>query len=60
MYILEVNNLNVYYRTIHSIKNISFEIKKGETVTLTGANGAGKTSTLHAVSGLLPLKSGEV
>ena len=60
MYILEVNDLNVYYGAIHAIKNISFEIKKGEIVTLIGANGAGKTSTLHAVSGLLPLKSGEV
>ena len=60
MYILEVNDLNVYYEAIHAIKNISFEIKKGEIVTLIGANGAGKTSTLHAVSGLLPLKSGEV
>ena len=60
MYILEVNDLNVYYEAIHAIKNISFEIKKGEIVTLIGANGAAKTSTLHAVSGLLPLKSGEV
>ena len=60
MYILEVNDLNVYYGEINAIKNISFEIKKGEIVTLIGANGAGKTSTLHAVSGLLPLKSGEV
>ena len=60
MYILEVNDLNVYYEAIHAINNISFEIKKGEIVTLIGANGAGKTSTLHAVSGLLPLKSGEV
>ncbi len=60
MNILEVNDLNVYYEAIHAIKNISFEIKKGEIVTLIGANGAGKTSTLHAVSGLLPLKSGEV
>ena len=60
MYILEVNDLNVYYGAIHAIKNISFEIKRGEIVTLIGANGAGKTSTLHAVSGLLPLKSGEV
>ena len=60
MYILDVNDLNVYYEAIHAIKNISFEIKKDEIVTLIGANGAGKTSTLHAVSGLLPLKSGEV
>ena len=47
MNILEVNDLNVYYGAIHAIKNISFEIKKGEIVTLIGANGAGKTSTLQ-------------
>lgn len=60
MYILEVNDLNVYYGAIHAIKNISFEIKRGEIVTLIGANGAGKTSTLHAVSGLLSMRSGEI
>ena len=60
MYILEVNDLNVYYGAIHAIKNISFEIKRGEIVTLIGANGAGKTSTLHAVSGLLSITSGEI
>jgi branched-chain amino acid transport system ATP-binding protein len=60
LYILEVNDLNVYYGAIHAIKNISFEIKRGEIVTLIGANGAGKTSTLHAVSGLLSMRSGEI
>ena len=60
MYILEVNDLNVYYGAIHAIKNISFEIKKGEIVTLIGANGAGKTSSLHAISGLLTPKSGVI
>ena len=44
--ILNVNDLNVYYGGIHAIKNISFQIKKGEIVSLIGANGAGKTSTL--------------
>ena len=58
--ILEVNDLNVYYGVIHAIKNISFHIKKGEIVSLIGANGAGKTSTLHAISGLIPIKSGEI
>ena len=58
--ILEVNDLNVYYGVIHAIKNISFHIKKGEIVSLIGANGAGKTSTLHAISGLVPIKSGEI
>ena len=60
MDILDVNNLNVYYGGIHAIKNISFNIKKGEIVSLIGANGAGKTSTLHAISGLVPIKSGEI
>ncbi len=60
MNILEVNDLNVYYGVIHAIKNISFHIKKGEIVSLIGANGAGKTSTLHAISGLVPIKSGEI
>lgn len=60
MDILEVNDLNVYYGGIHAIKNISFDIKKGEIVSLIGANGAGKTSTLHAVSGLIPIKAGEI
>ena len=60
MNILDVNDLNVYYRGIHAIKNISFNIKKGEIVSLIGANGAGKTSTLHAISGLVPIKSGEI
>ena len=60
MDILNVNDLNVYYGGIHDIKNISFNIKKGEIVSLIGANGAGKTSTLHAISGLVPIKSGEI
>ena len=60
MNILNVNDLNVYYGGIHAIKNISFQIKKGEIVSLIGANGAGKTSTLHAISGLVPTKSGEI
>ena len=60
MDILNVNDLNVYYGGIHAIKNISFNIKKGEIVSLIRANGAGKTSTLHAISGLVPIKSGEI
>ena len=60
MNILNVNDLNVYYGGIHAIKNISFHIKKGEIVSLIGANGAGKTSTLHAISGLVSIKSGEI
>lgn len=57
---LEVKNLEVYYGSIHAIKNISFEVGEGEIVTLIGANGAGKTTTLHAISGLVKPKSGEI
>ena len=53
---LAVENLTVSYGDIHAVKGISFEVRKGEIFTLIGANGAGKTSTLRAISGLL--KSG--
>ena len=57
---LKLNNVNLYYGNIHALKNISLEVKRGEIVTLIGANGAGKTSTLKAISGLHPLKSGVI
>ena len=57
--ILEVNQLNVYYGSIHAIKGISFHVNQGEVVSLIGANGAGKTSTLRAISGLVDSK-GEI
>lgn len=57
---LSVKNLNVYYGMIHAIKDISLEVKRGEIVSLVGANGAGKTSTLQAISGMLKPKSGQV
>ena len=57
---LKVDNINLYYGVIHALKDISLEVKQGEIVTLIGANGAGKTSTLRAISGLQPLKSGTV
>ena len=50
---LLVENLTVSYGDIHAVKGISFEVRKGEIFTLIGANGAGKTSTLRAISGLL-------
>lgn len=56
--ILEVNDINVYYGAIHAIKGISFEVNEGEIVTLIGANGAGKSTTLQTVSGLLKSKTG--
>ncbi|WP_067138942.1 ABC transporter ATP-binding protein [Oceanivirga salmonicida] len=60
MKLLDVEALNVYYGSIHAIKNVFFEIKKGEIVALIGANGAGKTTILHTVSGLIQAKSGEI
>lgn len=57
---LKINELNLYYGGIHALKNLSLEVKKGEIVTLIGANGAGKTSTLRAISGLESYKTGEI
>ena len=57
---LEVKDLNVFYGTIHALHDISFRVNEGEIVTLIGANGAGKTTILHGISGLLPLKSGTI
>ena len=58
--ILKVDNINVYYGAIHAIKGISFEVNEGEIVTLIGANGAGKTTILHTITGLVTPKSGSV
>ena len=58
--LLSVENLHVYYGAIHALHDVSFEVKKGEIVTLIGANGAGKTTILHTVSGLVRAKSGKV
>lgn len=60
MAMLEVNNINVYYGSIHAIKDISFEVNAGEIVTLIGANGAGKSTTLQTISGLLRSKTGSI
>ncbi|HHT05220.1 MAG TPA: ABC transporter ATP-binding protein [Hydrogenispora sp.] len=57
---LKVENLDVYYGNIRALHEVSFEVKKGEIVTLIGANGAGKTTVLHAISGLVPVRSGKV
>ena len=57
---LTIKGLNVFYGAIHAIRDISIEVGEGEIVTLIGANGAGKTSTLRAISGLIPIKSGEI
>lgn len=57
---LKVTDINVFYGTIHALHDISFAVNEGEIVTLIGANGAGKTSTLHSISGLIPFKSGQI
>lgn len=58
--VLKVDNINVYYGSIHAIKGISFEVNAGEIVTLIGANGAGKSSTLNTISGLLRSRTGSI
>jgi len=57
---LQVSNLNVFYGGIHALQDVSFEIQEGEIVTLIGANGAGKSTTLKALSGLVPVARGTV
>ena len=58
--LLQVENVNVYYGSIHAIKNISLQVNECEIVTLIGANGAGKSTTLNTISGLLKPKTGSV
>ena len=58
--ILKVDNINVYYGAIHAIKGISFHVNQGEVVTLIGANGAGKSTTLQTISGLLRSRTGSI
>ena len=58
--LLKVENLNVYYGSIHAIKDLSLTVNEGEIVTMIGANGAGKTTTMHAISGLLKPRSGSI
>ena len=60
MALLEVKNLEVYYGVICALKGISFEVNEGEIVSLIGANGAGKTTMMQSVVGLIPKKSGSV
>ena len=57
---LEIKNIHVYYGAIHAIKGISITVNDGELVSLVGANGAGKTTILHTISGLLHATSGEI
>ena len=60
MSLLTVNDLKVSYGGIEALKSISFEVKKGQIITLIGANGAGKSTTLRAISGLVPVKGGSI
>ena len=57
---LKVNDINVYYGAIHAIKGVSFEVNAGEVVTLIGANGAGKSTILNTVCGLLHSRTGSI
>ena len=58
--LLEVNDLNVYYGAIHALQGISFTVNEGEIVSLIGANGAGKSTTLRTISGLLRPRRGNI
>ena len=60
MSLLKVENIHVYYGAIHAIKGISFEVEEGEIVTLIGANGAGKSTTLNTIAGLLKPREGSI
>ncbi len=60
MSLLEVKKLNVYYGMIHAVKDVSFSVDEGDIVTLIGANGAGKTTILQTLTGIVPIKSGKV
>lgn len=57
---LKIDNLHVYYGGIHALKGISLEVPEGKIVTLIGANGAGKSTTLRAISSLVPSTSGQI
>ena len=60
MAMLKVNDLQVYYGVIQALKGISFEVNEGEVIALIGANGAGKTTILHTVTGLIDQKAGKI
>ena len=58
--VLQVENINVYYGSIHAVKDVSFHVEQGEVVTLIGANGAGKSTALNTVAGLLRSRTGSI
>nr|WP_330387818.1 ABC transporter ATP-binding protein [Anaerobium acetethylicum] len=57
---LEIKDLQVYYGVIQALKSISFDVNQGEVIALIGANGAGKTTILHTITGLVPAKGGSI
>lgn len=57
---LNVENIQVYYGVINAIKGVSFEVNEGEVIALIGANGAGKTTILHTITGLVAPRSGRI
>ncbi len=57
---LAFRNVDVHYGAIHALKNLSFAVEKGKIITLIGANGAGKSTTLRSASGLIPISKGEI
>src|SRR5512133_2636751 len=57
---LKVNNINTFYGKVHALKNISLHLAEGEIVALIGANGAGKTTMLNTLSGVIPPESGSI
>ena len=58
--LLSVKDMNVYYGVIHAVKGVSFEVEEGDIVTLIGANGAGKSTILKTISGMLRSKTGSI
>jgi len=60
MAMLEVNDIQAYYGNIHALKGLSIHVEEGEIVSLIGGNGAGKTTTLRSISGLMPLRGGNI
>ncbi|MGN6699104.1 MAG: ATP-binding cassette domain-containing protein, partial [Thermomicrobiales bacterium] len=60
MALLELNNIHAYYGNIHALKGVSLAVEQGEIVSLIGSNGAGKSTTLKTISGLLQPRQGEI
>ena len=60
MAMLEIRDLNVYYGGIHALRGISLDVEEGQVVSMIGSNGAGKSSMMNAISGLVKYQSGEI